>query len=201
MAQAMRRYHARRDATTDAESAEAHAERVDTSDAWLVAADAWELAGQPERARFAILRQAKYNPNVITNDEAADIRQRMDAWNAQWRGRRSLSAAEQEQIKRRLGFDRPSNEEIGELELYSFLRDPPTHLLTYPRDDGHIITFGGQILGRITHRGRSSRVFGRGPRLEHVTVRAINGYWYSGTCNRETGDYCKLKRGKAWLKR
>ena len=197
----MRRFYTRRDPAAQAWAAEAHAERVDTSDAWLVAADAWELSGHPNRARFAILRQAKYNPNVITSAQAAEIRQRMDAWDAQWGGRRSLSAAEQEQIRRRLGFDRPTNEDIGELELHSFLLSPPIHLFVYPRDNGDIVTFGGQVLGRIIESGRFSYAFGRGPRLQHVTVRAINGYYYSGTCNRETGDYCKLKRRKAWLRR
>lgn len=208
----MRRYHARRDATTDAESAEAHAERVDTSDAWLVAADAWELVGQPERARFAILRQAKYNPNVITHARAAEIRQQIDGWNAAGvelsRGgpRRASYEEDRSAIRRRLGYPYPSNEDIGDLQVYEFLRDPPERLFAYrgnagPGSSQYDHTFNGRALGIITRWGGSSRAFGRGPRLEHVTVRAINGFMYSGTCNLETGTYCKLRRGKAWLKR
>lgn len=207
----MRRYRAQRDATLDAESAEAHAEQVDTSDAWLVAADAWELAGQPNRARFAILRQAEYNPNVITSAQAAEIRRKIDEWNAAERAlsqsgsRRASYEEDRAAIRRSLGFPYPSNEEIGDLQIYEFLREPPDRLFAYheidrpPIGTRAIRTYNGGLLGTIMELGRITRPYET--RLQHVRVRAINGFMYHGTCNLDTGTYCKLRRGKAWLRR
>lgn len=186
---------ARRDAVTVAEAAEAHAERVNTNDAWLVAADAWEEASVPNRTRFAYLRQPRLHSGLLlTNAEAASIRRRYDAW-SKVAGRQT--PAEMAKISA------PTNNEVGLLEIYEFLRDPPTHLFAYYDSGGAIHTFTSGLLGTIVSRGKTARAFGSqaGPRLQYVTVRAINGYYYSGRCNLDTGDYCKLKRGKAWLRR
>lgn len=198
----MRRYRTQRDAQADAESAEAHAKRVNTDAAWQVAADAWEIAGNMRRARHATLRQPGFG---------SETRRRLAAWQAAerefWRKdqrfrRGGLSREEVLIIDRAAGTTRPTNEEISELEVADFLRDPPLHLFAYYSDDSDLITnFMGAPLGEITRRGARSRAFGRGTFLQHVTVTAINGYYYSGTCNLETGTYCKLKRGKVWRRR
>ena len=185
----MRRFYTRRDPAAQAWAAEAHAERVETDAAWLVAADAWEEAGDPRRARFAVLRQRQ---NAITHAEASRIRRLLDRYR-------------HEQAARGI-TDTPVNAEISQLEIYDFLLDPPKQLFAYFREPyfhepGDIITFVGDRLGGVVKFGGQTRAFGRGPRLQHVTVRAINVFMYSGTCNLETGTYCKLRRGKAWLRR
>ena len=188
---------------------ERHAEQVDTNDAWLIAADAWEEASQPDRARFAFVRQPRWINRtytaVITGEQAATIRRRYDAWEEAAGGRRGgLSPADVARIDKIAGTTRPSGNEISALEIYEFLRDPPTHKFAYYSSvdkGGTIHTFDGDVLGTIVDRGQTSRVFGRGPTLRHVTVRAINGFLYGGRCNLDTGTYCKLKRGKPWLKR
>ena len=179
----------RRDAQTDAEGAEAYAERVDTSDAWLVAADAWEIAGQPDRARFAILRQSV---KAITRAKAQRIRQQLQEGDRQMREGTPYEKS---------ATNRLTSDEISNLDVYDFLLDPPERLTTaYSNAAGEIVTFTGQVLGHIVRRGQ--RFYGRLP-SRHVSVHAINGFAYSGTCNldEDLGTYCKLKRGKAWLRR
>ena len=192
-----------------AEQMELHAEQVDTNDAWLIAADAWEEASRPDRARFAFVRQPRlidrvYTP-VITGAQAAIVRHRLRTWDevAERLFRRGgLSQSEVEEINRIANTTRPNNNELSEFEIYEFLRDAPTSLFAYystAAEGGSIHTFDGDMLGPIISRGQTSRrAFGRGPILRHVTVRTINGFFYHGRCNLETGTYCRLKRGKPW---
>lgn len=67
-----------RDPQARARSAEAHARRVGTDAAYLIAADAWEEAGDPERARLMTSLQ----PSAIAAQERAyreDELRRLDA--------------------------------------------------------------------------------------------------------------------------
>ena len=207
---------ARRDARTDAIAAERFAEDVETDDAWLVAADAWEEAGYPDRARFAYLRRPSnlHGGAVASHDEAIETRRRLDAWHAaeldrnmtnaargEPTGNIPLSSDERARIERWLGFPPPSNDAALRLALRNFLLEPPEKWFAYYDTDrvgGAIKDFLGGIQGRITAIGPPRRPFGRGGTIRSVTVRAINGYTYCGTCAVEYGTYCRLRRSKPW---
>ena len=195
----VRRYaRTSRDPTSAAESAEAYARQVNTDAAWLVAADAWEETGDLTRARRMLLHQPSFGE---------ETRRRLDAWedaSAEWQARTQHRGGflpeHIREIGRLAGTPRPTNDQIAILQLADFLRNPPERLFGYYNGD-RITDFVGNEVGTITRRGGATRAYGRGPRLQHVTVHAINGFMYSGTCNLETGTYCKLRRGKAWLRR
>lgn len=206
----------RRDAVTDALGAERFAERMETDEAWLVAADAWEEAGDDARSRFAWLRRPSNlgDAHAASREEALETRRQLDAWQAAElnrnmqnarRGRSTggipLTPGERESIERWLGFPYPSNESIGRLEVYQFLFDPPDRWFAYYNMDrvgGLITSFAADVLGRIESIGSARRPFGRGGQIRSVRVRAINGFHYNGTCAVEHGTYCRLRRGKPW---
>lgn len=201
---------ARRDPNSVAEQMEAYAERAATDEAWLVAADAWEEANSPERARYAYLRHILFeglrrqHPALLTSEEARWTRERYDRWKkaAESLGAgRSWTPEQERRINDIAKTRRPSSAQVSHLEVYEFLRKPPEHLFAYYTDNGQITTFMGDVLGSIVERGSTTRPFGNTTRTQHVTVRAINGFMYNGRCNLDTGTYCKLKRGKSWLKR
>lgn len=199
-----RAFHVDRDPRSDAISAELNAEREQTDAAWLVAADAWEEAGDPDAVRFALLRQPRLlGPRpLLTRATAARFS----------RGGPQRSGLDAEHL---------SNEQQSALERFEFVRSPPATLFTYYSDDFDphrsrmgigarpfarlptIHTFMSEPLGLITGYGQVRRAFNRSgsSRIVSVTVRAINGYAYHGTCQLDTGTYCRLKRGKPWLKR
>ena len=195
------RAESRRDAAEDARRAEAHAERENTNDAWTVAADAWEQAGDIERARFATLRSPKYGLDVISPDRADRIDKLLSG---------SKRTPRIESIHRHAALARA-------IDVYRFVRRPPRNVFAYYRDlvpgrrttlgvieaNPPVVVFGtGGKLGVIRKTGTVRHAYNRAtsPRIVSVTVLAINGYWYNGTCNLDTGTYCSLKRGKPWLK-
>jgi hypothetical protein len=104
-------------------------------------------------------------------------------------------------------FGYPTNEELGEVEFYDFMMERPSHLFAYYDKNFKFITgFMGKRLGRIVWDGKPHRVgWGAGGKIVRVRVEGVNGVSYHGTCNLESGTYCKLKRvgykGKgAWKK-
>lgn len=80
------------------------------------------------------------------------------------------------------------------------------NLLERYRSDRYVVgdgirTFMGDYLGTVVHRGKVTRPFGNPhARIQHVRVRAINGYYYRGTCALDTGTYCKLRRAEPWFR-
>lgn len=212
-----------RDPESDALAAEAHAEEVQTDDAWSVAADAWEVAGDLGRARLALFRSPRMGAiasSIIPTTRAINIRERWDRWQraeARYRhdtGRHGLlSSADLTSIAAaNSGELRPTEVEMARLYLHDFVREPPARLFGYwerpPSSDDRIRglfdanrlrTFNNDVLGTITTVGARRRA--RGTLIVNVTVRAVNGFLYHGTCNLETGTYCKLRRGKSWLRR
>ena len=213
---------ARRDPSATAREVERHALRENTDAVWLVAADAWEEAGDPVRARYTFLRQPSFGLSLPDPDEAVRTRDRSErwqkalklhAWNA--RGVANPTSWRQEDephIDAIAGTRRPTNEELSKLEVFQFALSPPDHLFGYydrepsaidqsPRSAPNMIrTFASDPLGRVVEVGGMRNA--RGTRLRHVMVKAINGWYYRGWCNLTTGTYCRLKKTKyPWLHR
>ena len=97
------------------------------------------------------------------------------------------------QIAKMAGVRKPTNEEMGKLEVYDFLHNLPEKLFAYYSSDmKHITTWMGDVLGTITHVGRERQPMGG--RVVSVRVNAINGLSYVGQCNLSSGSYCRLRR-------
>lgn len=198
-----------RDARTDALTLERQAERSGDPGDWLVAGDAWEELGDKPRAWFAHL-QGRHPTFHIPSAEAESIRDRIERYEDARRrfdprrfargGGRLFTEEVQMEILRLAGLtpeEAPTNDDRGALEHYLFVREQPPSVFAYYDDAQNVTTFNGDVLGEITAWGRERRAYGT--RLRHGTVRAVNGYTYSGWCNLETGSYCRLRRGKPWL--
>jgi hypothetical protein len=101
--------------------------------------------------------------------------------------------ADYRQIAKMAGVRKPTNEEMGKLEVYEFTHHPPEKLFAYYSSDMKRITsWMGDVLGTITHVGRERRPMGG--RVVSVRVQAINGLSYVGQCNLSSGSYCRLRR-------
>lgn len=185
-----------------ARAASAHARAVEdaeglgssrTSDAWEVAADAWEDAGKPETADA--LRQelrvlhggyAQFKDIRRRSDAYEEARRRFDPRRYERGG--GYSPEDRQQIERMAGVRHPTNEEIGQVEVFEFIARPPEkYFACY--DDGlrHIQTWMSDVLGTIISKGSERRPMGG--RVVSIRARAINGYTYVGTCNLSSGTY------------
>ena len=167
---------------------EREAERTDEPDAWTVASDAWLEAGQVARSWYARLR-GRTDPSdnlplsLISRERAFEIERALETYRT------------------------VTNEERGALELFRFVALQPERVFAYYNPNTGLLvgddirTFVGDYLGRVVHRGRVTHPFGnRHARIQHVQVRAINGYIYRGTCALDSGTYCKLRRADPWLR-
>lgn len=179
-----------------AEALEREAEQTGDLDTWAVASDAWLEAGNETRAWYARLRSRELygtsTSKLITRAHAENIARALETYRTS---------------------HRVANEERGALELFQFMAHQPKRVFAYydpvedPRGatsffvgDG-IRTFVGDYLGTVVHRGQVTRPFGNPhARIQHVRVRAINGYIYRGTCALDSGTYCKLRRADPWLR-
>ena len=192
-----------RDRHERAENLEREAEHTGDPDTWIVASDAWLEAGDATRAWYARLRSdvgryprgwSNTGPlgpglplSLIGRERAAEIA-------------RAIATVPNEP-----GV--VTNEERGALELFRFVALQPERVFAYYSPNTGLLvgddirTFMGDYLGRVVHRGRVTHPFGnRHARIQHVQVRAINGYDYRGTCALDTGTYCKLRRADPWLR-
>lgn len=197
------RGRSQRDPHSRAEETEAFADRTRTTASWLVAADAWEEAGDARRARFAALRALPINADVISNKVAASIAERLERWDAVREdlvGGRGYDQEVEERINEMAGTTRPTNTELGALERYRFLQDPPERLFAY-YSGASLRTFGDDLLGMLHTRGGTTRAYGSGPRMQYATYRGDNGFFYKGRCNLDTGNYCHLRRSREWFRR
>lgn len=168
-----------------------------TFDAWEVAADAWEDVGKTDLREEVRSLRAGY-------EQFKDVRRRYDMYEEARRRfdpRRyerggGYSPEEVQQIER-MGGRRPTDNEMGRLEIFEFLVHPPERYFAY-YDDGfrYIQTWMGGVLGTIISKGREHRPMGG--RVVSIRARAINGYTYVGSCNLSSGTYCKLRRSKPW---
>ena len=183
-----------------AEALEREAEQTDDPVTWTVASDAWLEAGDEARAWYARVRsRERYGTSVgrlISRARADEIARTLEMYSPL-----------------RPSRHRVTNEERGALELFQFMAYQPPRVFAYydaiddPRGstsfhvgDG-IRTFVGDYLGTVVHRGKVTRPFGNPhARIQHVHVRAINGYIYRGTCALDSGTYCKLRRADPWLR-
>ena len=210
---------AARDARDDALATERFAEDANDPDAWLVAADAWEEAGEPTYAWYARLRASGRAAHMFPRRIADDIREREVRYNTareefdpqRFRRGGGYSQEEVAEIERRAGGPRPTNSQLGMMELFDFMTTQPERLFAY-HDDAALRTFAGDLVGTLYTRGATRRVGGygggsapsnlrgrTGTAIQHVVFRGENGFYYHGTCNIETGSYCRLRRGKAWF--
>jgi hypothetical protein len=88
-----------------------------------------------------------------------------------------------------------TNEDRSVLEIEEFQRDPPENYLLYIRESEKLaVNWLGNKLGDV-YFGREYRANFGGKRVP-VTVRAINGFTYSGTWYKSAGDYARVKRLK-----
>lgn len=128
---------------------------------------------------------------LITPEQAADIRERADAY-AAWVGNRRSYRPEEVPTNARL-----TNEERGLLEQFDVWHNPPDRLFAYADLNGpqpKITTWPGTTLGFGT-RGRAYRS-NFGDLRVPLWVR-IAGVDYSGTAYVDAGQYCRLRRVKA----
>lgn len=113
-----------------------------------------------------------------------------DARDRQYPGRLALSAAMQETLP-----PRPANDELGQVEVYEFVHDPPEKHMVYIDEKRRIATtWPGDKLGDVTFGSSYRDNFG-GTR-QPVWIRAINGHQYQGTYFKSAGDYARIRRLK-----
>jgi hypothetical protein len=133
---------------------------------------------------------------MITQEQAADIRQRNDAlmaWVDSIRGKNGWASYKPE--------DKPahvpdvSNEERSALEVFEFCQNPPDKYFLYIREKDHTATtWTGDVLGQVSF-GREWRDSFGGRRVP-VTIRAINGHNYHGTYFKSSGDFARIRKSK-----
>ena len=135
---------------------------------------------------------------MITEQQAADIRRRYDAKNAAvdalpgrkggWRSWDPKDPNLSEAIRRG-----PTNEEVGELEVFDFARNRPSRMFGYYDKDWRTVgVFTGQKLGDIVYKGGT--YYARNATMRRVRVRAITGDEYEGPCAVSHGQYCRLRK-------
>ncbi len=148
---------------------------------------------------------------MITKKEADDLRDRYNAYEAARRGfdpKRfqrggGYTPADEKRITEAAGVTRPTNEEMSRLEIYEFVTAPPERYFLYVQETTKkATTFMGDVLGDITlGRRYKAPSFGSAYTASErvpVSIRAINGYTYSGTYYASSGSYARVKRGKPW---
>lgn len=139
---------------------------------------------------------------LITADQAADIRKRVNAMEGASHG----PIVEEIRLLRQ-GV---TNEERGKLEQYEVWRDKPERLFAYiqffdvmgnlrvgkpsPYDKGTVTVWTGQPLGH----GTCFKVWRDNFGGQRASIRVtIAGETYSGTAFVSSGDYCRLRKVKA----
>lgn len=145
---------------------------------------------------------------MISKEEASRIRRSVDAFE---RARASFDPKrfkrgggyrpeEYQEIAKKAGLSHvPSNEEKGRLELFEFHEKRPKDLFAYYEGEARvgsaIKTWMGDVVGHVVQRGSEYRA-GRypGTKMVKIRVRSVTGDVYSGSCNLEGGNYCKLKK-------
>lgn len=138
------------------------------------------------------------NLGSLSPEEAADLRQRLDAATQWLRQHGQLSYDPKDPALPDFVRDQPTNEERSALEVFEFLRDRPEKYFAYYTDDlTAVTTWMGDKLGDIVYRGPAYKVgFWPGATMRRVRVVAITGDRYAGVCNISGGTYCRLKRMK-----
>lgn len=145
----------------------------------------------------------------MTPEQAASIRTRHDTLHA-WMTEHKTNSYKREELP--AGIDPPSNEELGALEVFEFMRDKPDKKFGYVKcpDDipsarasldryralygrtGTLTTFTGDKLGAVQFGRAWSDNFG-GIRVP-ISVQAITGDLYHGTYYASSGDYARVKK-------
>lgn len=188
-------------------SIDAAAQHENTDAAWQVAADAWEAAGDLDRARFAWLRQPSLN-YVISDEYAEDIRGRLDDWNAIPSDQRQASgglAFTSGGARGMRHFTPPSAAELSNLARYDLFANAPPRFEGWLSYGDRYVTTGDDDLYHLarvlrTSRAHFRRIQGRERGVTTIRVAAINGYEYVGYCTLAE-RFCVLKRSKPWLPR
>jgi hypothetical protein len=134
---------------------------------------------------------------MITQDQAADIRQRNDAlmaWVDSIRGKNGWAGYRPE--------DKPThvpdvtNDERSALEIFEFCSNPPDKYFLYINEDKHTATtWTGDVLGQVTF-GSEYRDNFWGKR-QPVWVRGINGKQYHGTYFKSSGNFARIRQSKS----
>jgi hypothetical protein len=134
---------------------------------------------------------------VITPEQAADIRKRNDAlmtWVDSIRGKNGWASYRPEE--KPADVPNVTNDERSALEVFEFCTNPPEKYFLYISDANRTATtWTGDALGNVLF-GREYRDNFGGKRVP-VTVRAINGHTYHGTCFKSSGNYARIKAAKA----
>ena len=149
---------------------------------------------------------------TLTPEQAADIRGRIDAKSAWLRSikRNSYKTEELEAA----GLLPVSNEETSALEVFEFIRDEPERYFGYVKcpefsgarasfaaysalygRTGEFTTWTGDKLG-VVQFGRAWRDNFSGIRVP-ISVKAITGDLYHGYYYASSGDFARVRKGKA----
>jgi hypothetical protein len=145
---------------------------------------------------------------MISKEEADRIRRSVDAFEKaraahdpkRYKRGGRYEPEEYQEIAKKAGLSHPpTNEEKGRLELFEFHAERPKNLFAYYEGRAEVgspvKTWMGDVVGHVIARGSEYRA-GRypGTAMVRISIRSVTGDIYSGSCNLEGGNYCKLKR-------
>jgi hypothetical protein len=133
---------------------------------------------------------------VISQDQAADIRQRNDAlmaWVDSIRGKNGWANYRPED--KPVNVPDVTNDERSALEVFEFCSNPPDKYFLYISEDKKTATtWTGDLLGHVTF-GREYRDNFGGKR-QPVWIRAVNGKRYHGTYFKSSGNFARIRLSK-----
>ncbi len=139
---------------------------------------------------------------VIERSHAAFERERERFHPKKFKRGGGYTPEEYAEIARRAGIKkRPSNVAMGKLELHRFVTQRPERIFAYYKDDARvgatITTWMGDVLGHVIWRGTvTKRGFYPGARMVNIRMKAVTGDVYAGTCQLDSGNYCRLRKVK-----
>lgn len=193
-------------ATVTAEAAELYAQEARDPDAFRVAADAWLEAGDVDRARFNLMYDwvQQAGDELLTTPQYQALLNKLEA-QGEANYRFQISEDRVPQMSELDPSVHTTLDELRAFQKFRFLFDPPEAARLYYDDGGVYLSpypgFGlypsdieeaAPIYAGRAHQGRGR---GRGEQPS-VSVEAINGYRYHGTCQFRT---CHVRRGRMWL--
>lgn len=179
-----------RDAVADAHALMREAERGSEPATWAIASDAWSAIGEDKLAWYAFVRSKGYGGRTISHAKAEELRDWL----------RDFEAYPRDGAARSADVWAQANIVKGQLEVFEFMTTQPERWFAYAMEGDRVGNWLSAPMGRTIRRGKPSRPFGTGGRIERVRVRADNGFDYVGTCAVENGTYCKLRRSTPWLR-
>lgn len=136
---------------------------------------------------------------MIDQATANDIQQRLDQHNKardnKFPGQCSFTQEEMATLP-----PRPSNDEVGQLELFEWTNTPPERYFAYVKETDkrptEVVIWTGLKIGRITSYGPIKDCYtpsGGWYQKRYIHVRGTNGNDYCGWYHCSNGTYCRLR--------